>query len=299
MSETRVVVLGDVMLDVVTVLSDEPAHGSDTASRISLQPGGSAANVAAWLATEGTTVAYIGRVGDDETGRQAVAALREAAVDTRVTVDPTRPTGTCVVLVHPDGERSMFPEVGANAALSVQDVDEAFPDVDASWHLHVSGYALLSGAKQAALHALATARRRHVTTSVTCASAAPLHRVGVAAFLDLTRDVQLIFANAEEAKLLTGRSDPADAAMELTRSYAAVVVTCGSAGAVFAATRQAPVHSPALHVEAVDTTGAGDAFAAGFLPAWLSDAPPKAALAAGHRRAARAVTQLGGRPALD
>jgi ribokinase len=297
MRKRRIVVLGDVMLDVLTVASAEPAHGSDTAARISLQPGGSAANVAAWLAAGGTPTTYVGRVGDDETGRQAVATLRAAGVQTWISIDPFQPTGTCVVLVHPDGERTMFPQVGANATLAPAEVDAALADVTAPWHLHVSGYALLSGAQRAALHGLSTARARNASTSVTCASAAPLSRVGAAAFLQLTKDVQLLLANAAEAELLTRQSDPVDAARDLTRSYAAVVVTCGSGGAVYATADNPPVHSPALRVDAVDTTGAGDAFAAGFLPAWLSDTPPATALAAGHQRAARAVAQLGGRPA--
>ena len=224
MTEPLVVVLGDVMLDVITVPSDEPAHGSDTASQISLRAGGSAANVAAWLADSGTRTAYVGRVGDDETGRQAIGALREVGVDARVVVDSHRPTGTCVVLVHPDGERTMFPEVGANATVSVPDVDEALADLDAASHLHVSGYALLSGSRDAATHALSLARRRSASTSVTCASAAPLRRVGPSTFLELTVDARLLFANVEEAELLTGRSDPSVAAAELTRSYTDVVV---------------------------------------------------------------------------
>jgi len=285
------------MLDVLTVVSDEPAHGSDTASQVSLGPGGSAANVAAWLASSGTTTVYVGRVGNDESGRQAVAALERAGVDSRISIDPTLATGVCVVLVSPDGERTMFPAVGANSALSVTDVDAVLAGIgDAAWHLHVSGYALLSGARDAAMHALAEARRGSASTSVTCASAAPLQHVGPARFVELTRDVELLFANAEEARLLSGRPDPVDAAAELSRSYSAVVVTCGASDAVYAAPGQVPVHSPALRVKAVDTTGAGDAFAAGFLSPWLSRDDPTSALAAGHRRAAEAIQQLGGRP---
>jgi ribokinase len=297
-SKTGVVVLGDVMLDIVTMLSDEPAHGSDTASRISLRPGGSAANVAAWLAAGGTPATFVGRVGSDETGRQAVAALRNVGVDTRITVDAVRPTGTCVVLVHPDGERTMFPEVGANAKLSVRDVEAALAGAPDSWHLHVSGYALLSGAREAALRAVGVARSSGASTSVTCASAAPLRRIGPATFLELAADVEMIFANSEEAELLTGLHHPSDAAAELTHSYRHAVVTCGAAGAEYATPGSPHVHSPALRVDVVDSTGAGDAFAAGFLAAWLRGATPAAALSAGHERAAQAVSEPGGRPSL-
>ena len=296
-SPVRVVVLGDIMLDVVTVLSAELAHGSDTASQVSLRPGGSAANLAAWSAAGGTATTCIGRVGDDDAGRQVLTALRTLGVDTRISVDAASPTGICVVLVAPDGERTMLPAAGANARLSPADVEMALLDADdGPWHLHVSGYALLGGAQDAALHALARARARGAPTSVTCASAAPLRRIGPASFLGMTRGVRLLFANADEAAVLSGRQDPADAAAQLTRTYSAVVVTCGPAGATYAEAGQQPIHSAALPVAVLDSTGAGDAFAAGFLPAWSSGVGAADALAAGHRCAALAVSRLGGLP---
>src|SRR6185295_5659393 len=104
------VVLGDLMVDVVVRLESEIARGSDTASRISMQGGGSAANVAAWAAHIGTPVTLVCRVGRDDRGRAAVDELR--GVDVRATVDYQRPTGTCVVLVEAGGERTMLPDPG-------------------------------------------------------------------------------------------------------------------------------------------------------------------------------------------
>jgi len=102
------VVLGDLMVDVVARIADPLAHASDTPARISVQGGGSAANTAAWAASIGTDVALVCRVGDDD----RAGDLR--GVDVHAAVDSERPTGTCIVLVEPGGERTMLPDPGAN-----------------------------------------------------------------------------------------------------------------------------------------------------------------------------------------
>ena len=112
---SRVVVLGDVMVDVVARLSGPVAVGSDAPASISLGGGGSAANVAAWLAFAGARATLVARVGDDEFGALVRSQLAE---DAHLATDPSLPTGTCIVLVAPGGERSMVPDPGANAALS-------------------------------------------------------------------------------------------------------------------------------------------------------------------------------------
>ena len=172
-----VVVVGDAMVDVVAQVDGPLRHASDTPARIALRPGGSAANVAAWLAWAGAAVTLVGRVGDDAAGRDAASALRDVGVEPCLAVDGERPTGTCVVLVGPDGERSMLPDPGANAALAPDDVPrERFT---AGAHLHVSGYALLRpGSRDAARAALALAREAGMTTSLDPSSAAPLAAAG-------------------------------------------------------------------------------------------------------------------------
>ena len=100
-------VLGDINVDVVAVHQLPIADGSDTAASISLQPGGSGGNVAAWLGRAGIEVTLIGRVGEDALADVALSGLD--GVHLHVTRDPERPTGTCVVLVAPGGERTMLP----------------------------------------------------------------------------------------------------------------------------------------------------------------------------------------------
>ncbi|MEA2332543.1 MAG: hypothetical protein QOH58_2681 [Thermoleophilaceae bacterium] len=283
--------LGDVMVDVVARLSGPVALGSDSAARIALQGGGSAANVAAWLAAQGTAPALVGRVGADDRGAAATAELRAAGVDTRLAVDPERPTGTCVVLVAPGGERTMFPDPGANDALAPGDLPDEL--LAPGGHLHVAGYALLrAGSRSAARWALQRAAAHGMSVSVDPSSAALL----APGSLDLMEGAGLLMPNAAEASALTGERDPAGAALALASRVGEVVVTLGADGALWTDGSE-QVHVPAEPVDAVsDTTGAGDAFAAGLLAARLEGAGPAAALGAGCRLAARAVVAPGARP---
>jgi ribokinase len=285
----RVVVVGDVMTDIVASLSGPVAHGSDTPARIVQRGGGAGANVAAWLARAGAAVTLLGRVGDDAPGRDVTEALRAEGVDARLAIDPACSTGTCVVLVEPGGERSMLPDAGANAGL------EAVPLPDDAAHLHVAGYALLHpGSRAAARAMLAEARARGLTVSVDPSSAAPLARAGAGAFLEWIEGVQLLLPNRDEATALTGLPDPEAAARALSALAREVVVKLGAQGALWT-DGGAQLRVPAVDVQVADTTGAGDAFAAGLLAARLAGAAPADALGAGCALAADAVARAGGR----
>jgi ribokinase len=299
---TPVLCLGHVMVDVVAVLRAPFAPGSDTPAAITTQAGGSAANTAAWLADAGIPTLFVGRVGDDEYGRSAVRALSTAGVRPRVSVDPVRPTGTCIVLVGPDGERSMLPEAGANAGLSPHDLAPEKFAPEGFGHLHMSGYALLnSGSRTAALGALTLAAERRASVSVDPGSAALIEAAGADRFLGWVDGAALLVVNADEATTLTGSADPSRAAARLADRFGAAVVKLGAGGALWSgrngAGRATTVRVAAEPVEVVSTTGAGDAFAAGLLAAWLAGEPAGESLRAGCRRAALAVGQLGSRPA--
>ena len=289
MTGGRIVVVGDVMTDVVAALSGPIAQGSDTAARIVQRGGGAGANVAVWLARAGAEVTLIGRVGDDDAGRAAAESLRAAGADAQLAVDPARPTGACVVLVEPGGERSMLPDAGANAGLETV----ALPD-DAA-HLHIAGYALLHpGSRPAARALLAAAHAAGIGVSVDPSSAAPLQRVGAAAFFEWVAGSDLLLPNRDEAAMLTGMPDPKAAARALTAHAREVVVKLGPQGALWT-NGDAQVRAPAVEVRAIDTTGAGDAFAAGLLAARMAGAEPADALGAGCALAAEAVAREGGR----
>ena len=293
-----VVVLGDLMVDVVARLRGPLVPASDSPASISVRGGGSAANTACWLASVGVETFFAGMVGDDAAGREAVDALRACGVRPLVGVDPDRPTGTVIVLVDESGERTMVPDAGANSGLRAE--DSGVQSIGGADHLHLSGYTLLNPESRAAgLAAHALSIDIGMTSSVDVSSAGPIAEVGPEAFLDWIRNASLVFANLDEARVLTGCDDSLDAARTLTGHCHEAVVKVGSEGALWLARGGEAVRVEACEIadgDVVDTTGAGDAFAAGFLPVWLAGGAPAAALEAGCRLAARAITQVGGRP---
>ena len=276
------------MVDVLALLPGPLAVGSDTPAPIKSCGGGAAANVAAWCAALGAQASFVGRVGADSFGRQAVDELAAVGVDVRVETDAGRPTGTCLVLVDPAGERTMVPSPGANDA----PVDLAALPSTADW-LYVSGYALLNaGSRPTAIEAMALARERGWAVAVDPASAAPLAAVGAEPFLSWIGADVVLLANADEARVFTGLDDAAAAARVLGGRVAAAVVKSGASGAVWSDGEQV-VTVPGAPASIVDTTGAGDAFAAGFL---CTPGDVTTRLRAGARIAARVVGQVGARP---
>jgi ribokinase len=288
--------LGDLMVDVVARLFGPLVEGSDSPGVIAYVGGGSAANTAAWLARVGETTTFVGAVGDDVAGQSQLESLHRLGVDVRFRVDRTRPTGTCLVLVTPTGERTMVPDPGANLSLMEHDVptDEFRPGD----HLHVSGYALLRDSRDAALHALDTAVRTGLTVSVGAASAAPLEQLGATAFLQMLPEQALLFANEKEASVLAGvAGHAADLARRLASDGRQAVVTAGSGDAAWSnGEANAVMATDPLVRPELDTTCAGDAFAAGFLAARAREATPEVCLRDGHALAAAACRTTGGRP---
>ncbi len=295
---TRIVVVGDLMTDTVARATLPLARGSDTPATVTMHGGGSGANIAAWLAVEGSEVAFVGRRGADIAGRNRDMELMGYGVDARLVMDPERPTGTCVVMVTHKGDHTLLSDPGANAALSRDDLPEDLFTPGA--HLHLSGYTLINASSRpAALAALSLAHDADMSVSVDGASAAPLERMGAEPFLEFTNGAHLLVVNEAQAHVLTGREEPAQAARVLTAWYPEVVVKLGPDGALYANGRPEPAHAPAPALDrAVDGTGGGDAFCAGFLQPWLDKKPPYEALVNGCRLASSARSLVGPRPVL-
>ena len=294
-----VFVVGDVASDILAVYDGPLATGSDTPAEIRIVGGGAGANTAAWLATTGVPVTFIGAVGADAAGRERLAELRTAGVRCAVRTVSDIPTGSIVVLSC-GAERSMLFDRGANGRLQPSDVDAALSGGGRGDHLHLSGYTLFDPASApAGLRALVAARALGMTTSVDAASAAPLTLLGPDRFLDWVRGADVLFANLDEAGVLAGlRAGPVELATALLPYSSIVIVKRGAQGAVWAGRDGArPVTVAALPVATViDPTGAGDAFAAGFLARWRENATPTDALAEAARQAAKAITKIGSRP---
>ena len=293
----RIVVVGDLMTDTVAHAALPLAKGSDTPATVSMHGGGSGANIAAWLAADGAEVAFVGRRGADIAGRNRDMELMGYGVDARLVMDPDRPTGTCVVMVTHKGEHTMLSDPGANAALLPDDLPK---DLFAPGsHLHMSGYTLLNeGSRAAALAAFQHAGRAGMTISVDGASAAPLERVGAE---PLPGDDQRGNSADRERRPGRGADRPGRPRVGGAGAHRLVPAGRGEAGAGRrAVTRTAgQIRSGCRSSRwrrSLTAPAAGDAFCAGFLPAWLDKKPPMEALASGCRLAARALGLVGARP---
>ncbi|MDQ6937054.1 MAG: PfkB family carbohydrate kinase [Actinomycetota bacterium] len=290
------VCLGDAMTDIGAALSAPLATGSDTPAAIVVRQGGSAANTAAWLTHLGAAAGLIARVGADPYGAAAASDLEARGVRSYLTVDRDAMTGVCIVLVGPDGERTMVPDSGANFRLLPADVPvEA---IAAARRLHVSAYAVFGLARPAARRALDVARAAGVAVSVDAASAAPLAAAGPTTFFDAIGTDLLLVANRDEAEVLTDQAEPGPAVVALARRVGTAVVKLGGSGAMWSDGTEV-IHVRTRPVEPLDTTGAGDAFAAALLHALDEGAGPAQALRVAHGVAAEACRVPGGRPPLD
>lgn len=282
-------------------------------------------------------VVLVASVGDDGAGDQRLAELAAAGVDCRVRRHPATATGAVVVLSDPTertmlcdrGANRLLSPDQIDETLTALTPRPNQPDRAGPAHLHLSAYPLFdASSRPAARHALAAARTAGLTTSVDAASAGPLAEIGASAFLEWTAGADLLIANLDETRVLAdlpgdaalmgdqgpvsdpglmgdqgpvgdpGGAGPGEVAEWLRRAgrYRHVVVKLGAGGAVWAAEGQT-YRCAADEVVAVDPTGAGDAFAAGLLAAWLGGARPAEALRAGAALGARAVSSVGARPA--
>ncbi|MEO6206865.1 MAG: PfkB family carbohydrate kinase [Candidatus Limnocylindrales bacterium] len=294
----RIVVLGDLMLDVVLASAGPLEIGSDVAGRVRFLQGGSAANTARWLARLGARSSLICAVGRDPAGRALVDEVREDGVVPRVVRLAGVRTGRIGVLVGPDGERSFVADRSAADGLAPGDLRAAwFASADA---LHLPAYSLLGDPLGlAGRRAVSLAREVGALVSVDLASIAPLlgdgRRAARALIESVTPDV--LFATAAEAEALLGRR-AVDGLLDLAP---AAVIKRGARGATVLARdegRDLRFEVATAHVATADSTGAGDAFDAGFLVGWLAArgagrstaASLQRAALAGHRAAARHLT---------
>jgi sugar/nucleoside kinase (ribokinase family) len=288
----RVVVFGDVIDDVIATPSGVIRPDTDTPATIERRGGGSAANTATWLASLGTNVEFVGRVGVMDLDRHT-RVLREAGVRPMLAGDHVLPTGTIVILVDGD-KRSMLTERGANAALDPDSVSDSI--LDGAVALHFTGYSLFGKSETIGFTRLIKrAKSRGVHVSVDAGSAGFMADFGAKRFLGAIAGADLLFPSLDEGRALTGLDDPSAIAQKLAKSFPVVALTLGSAGVIVASKSDFVVVN-VVPVATVDPTGAGDAFCAGFLAEWIRSRDPRAAAEAGAKLAARAVGIVGGRP---
>lgn len=290
-------VVGDVITDVIARPHGPLARGTDTAATVRMLPGGAGSNVACWAAHWGCReVRLIGRVGSESAAWHR-RALTGSGVVPRLVVDPLAPTGTVVSLVDAGsgGERTFLTDSGASLRLCAE--DWAPSALDGISRAHLSGYLLFSESGRGLVRTvIASARARAVPVSVDPASAGFLRELGAGPALALLRGADVLLPSRDEAQLLTGLSNPRDAAAVLSRRFPLVVVKRGPEGALVARDGAVRAEVPAVAATAQDATGAGDAFTGAFLTALIAGADAVSAAGEGCRAGARAVERLGARP---
>ena len=293
-----IVVVGDLVVDVVLAPERTIEHGTDVPGRVRLVQGGSAATTARWIGRLGARSSMVAAIGRDAAGRALVETLRGDGVAPRVVRVPGAKTGRIGVFVEPDGERSFVTDRGAALQLRAADLRASwFTRADA---VHLPVYSLLDEPLSlAGRRAIELGRGAGAAISIDLASIGPLLARGRRAARSLLDEIapDLLFATASEAEALLGRY-AVDGLLEIAP---VAVIKRGSKGAtVMARDVDANLRFEVAteHINVSDTTGAGDAFDAGFLVAWLTarragkslPASLQRAALAGHRAAARQLT---------
>ena len=292
----NVLCIGDVMLDVIARINVSPQKinfGSDTASRISTSSGGAAGNVAAWLTRTDARSTIVSHVGDDPAGAAIIAEFDALGVSHGDLVIPGETSGVVVVLVDSSGERTMFPDKGANSRLTAQDL----PDLNSFQAVYISGYALLNPlARDGVLAMIEKIKADGIPIYFDPASVGAMKDVADKELHNWFSMMDVLFLNEEESIYLTGSVDIERALNYLLDFSQVVVIKRGSAGAIAKARGFDSISLPAVAATVIDTTGAGDSFAAGFIASYSKNHDLTAALQAGGELAAGCVAIVGGRP---
>lgn len=295
---SSIVVLGDINVDIVSLIDGEVHFNSDTSSINRHVVGGSPCNMAAWIAHSSAGVSLIADVGSDFLGDWALAQISAGLIDTRHIKRNTGRTGTCVIIVDNNGQRTMFPDFGANL---VVELDQArVQAIKVASVLVMSAYTFMRPQTQTlALQALEIAKASRTRVVIDAASSAPIRSWGADRVRDFLGQADLVLANDDEIAELTIEGHEA-----WLKSLPNLVIKHGPDGASWWAYGRKRTQLPAKDVVAVDTTGAGDALCGGLVARivmfadWsqVSDADRKTALDSAIATASECCTHIGAWP---
>ena len=282
-------------MDVSVFIDSEIHKGGDTQAFITTQGGGAAANVARWLAHMGCDTFLCSRVADDTNGlilQKELDAFNVRHSDYRV---PHEKTGTVVVLVSENGERTMFPDSGSNSGLSSADL----PPLDGFTAAYLSGYALInSQSRTNVLEMIQILKAKGIPLVFDPGTVGALRRIPNSMLQEWIRMMDILLLNEEEALYISQISDLHGALIALATKAPVVVIKRGAAGVTAISEQVRTVELPALDVEVIDTTGAGDSFAAGFIASWFDEGIVEKAVENGIAQASRCCAMVGARPPL-
>jgi len=258
-----------------------------------LHAGGSAANTVVGMAQMGGAVAYTCSLAADDLGRHYADDFARLGIRLTGSLKPTVPTGLCLVLITPDGERTMKTYLGASAHLTPEDID-AEVIAQSQW-VYLEGY-LLAGAstRAASFHALELARQHGTKIAFSFSDGFLVANFGEHVQHIVTAYADLVFANELEAAAYTGRRDPQESLAMIVQDCRNACVTCSENGS-YIHYQGETCYVPAFPTQPVDLTGAGDMYAAGVLYGLARHATPERAARLGSRAASYVVRQMGAR----
>lgn len=283
----KIIFVGDVMQDILISHKDEIAFGSDTQANIKIQGGGSATNAAVWASTQNLEVGLVARIGDDQTGKIILEELNRPNLNLNLVKTNGVSSGSCAILIDATGERSMFPDPGANIFLTSNDVPKEW--FEQAEIIHISAYSLLrKNTKNAIGEIIKIAKENGLKTSVDVASSQPLiDNDGFNALKDLA-PWDYLFANKDEAEVLGDITKIKSLCKNL-------ILKQGSKESLWIK-EDFEIKDVPEKVEIVDLIGAGDAFAAGFLVSVINKETPQNTLKNANQLGAKAVGISGARP---
>jgi sugar/nucleoside kinase (ribokinase family) len=293
---SRFLCIGDAALDVIVKMQTELHVGSDTSSQISMHGGGAAANTATWLANLGHSVYFSCRLGDDAAGRAIAAEFDQWSIEYHKEFLANEKTGVVVVLVNNAGERTMFPDSGANSGIDEKNLPP-LAGFDAAF---LSGYSLFNPlSTSGVLRMISMIKAANIPLIFDPASVGTMTSFGRERVLEMLSVMDIAIMNDDEARFITGKNELNDALESLTSLVPLVVIKTGSSGAIAQLRGDTLLESKTESIAAIDTTGAGDAFAAGFIPRWLESHDLLESMKAGNEVARRCVAIIGARPSVN
>ena len=261
----QICIIGDINVDVVSLLSEPLQTNTDTIATNGITLGGSTCNVAVWLTHLGVPVDLVSAIGDDVLGAWVITQLQAYGVsDKNVKSIANQRTGTCVILVDETGARSMMPDFGANL---MQAVDPNLEQLIAASDIVVmSAYTFMRPqSTQFALDVLESVAKSDCRMVIDAASSSPIQKFGAAKVRNYLARADLVLANEDEYAALG-----IDAPSGWENDFKNLIIKRGERGALWL-NRGSEVASVAADpIEVVDTTGAGDAFCAGLLSKLLT-----------------------------
>jgi len=306
-----VVGLGNALMDALCILADDSLlselslnkgemHMVDDArwktvyakldeSKISLQTGGSCANTIAALGLMGASVSYCSQVGDDDFGSTYSQQFIDACGSHDLLVAEGSATGKCLSLISQDAERTMLTDLGT--AIELPSVSHFEESIAGAKVLYLTGYLMFGDMRNRMLEAIAIAKANNVQIALDVADPSVISILRDDMYAVIKDHVDIVFLNEAEAQALCGGT-PESAIEELAKTCSVVVVKLGSKGSM-ARVGEEVAHADIFKVNAIDTTGAGDSYAAGFLYGYIREWPLAKTVKLASRVASQTVAQLG------